>query len=279
MLCVVYVIGITICLACVGLLAEQALPANVPRRWIWVGAISLSTTLPPLYRLRHSAVIHGGAILHASGHDEGIGRLVLLSTGVAAALAVMQAAWTAARVRRARVGPDVVVDGVDAIVTRAVGPATVGIVRARVVVPRWVLALPAAQRRYVLRHEEEHRRSRDTLVLCLAALAGVLTPWNLPLWWQLRRLHDAVELDCDRRVVAALGDARAYGAMLLGVAEASRRGRAPQPALLGTGALEGRIAALVAPSSRTVVRRVAAAAAAAALLAAVLLLPHPLARH
>ena len=39
-------------------------------------------------------------------------------------------------------------------------------------------------------------------------------PWNLALWWQLRRLRLAVEMDCDNRVVAALGDPNPYGCFL-----------------------------------------------------------------
>jgi bla regulator protein BlaR1 len=192
--------------------------------------------------------------------------------------AVAQALRVSSLIRRSRRGP-AVVDGVPSVITDSIGPATVGVLRTRVVIPRWVLALPPAERRYVLRHEEEHRKSRDTLLLFIASLTGVLMPWNLPIWWQLRRLWLAVEMDCDKRVVAALGDARAYGEMLLRVAEAGSRGPRLQPALLGVGMLERRITELVAPSTRTLAVRVLASATAVALLYVVLMLPHPVTGH
>ena len=34
-------------------------------------------------------------------------------------------------------------------------------------------------------------------------MAVVLMPWNLPLWWQWRRLRFAIEVDCDARVLAS----------------------------------------------------------------------------
>ena len=278
MLCIVYVITISTCLGGFGLLAEHALPAASARRWIWLGVIGLSVTIPPLYRVQHTAAVHDASLVHVSSFDPFVSQLLLLSMWVSVALAVAQALRVSYLIRRSRRGP-AVVDGVPSVITDTIGPATVGVLRSRVVIPRWVLALPPVQRRYVLRHEQEHRDSRDTLLLFIASLAGVLIPWNLPVWWQLRRLRLAVEMDCDRRVVAALGDARAYGEMLLRVAEAASRSPGLQPALLGMGMLERRIAELVAPSTRTLAVRVFASATAVALLYIVLMLPHPVAGH
>jgi bla regulator protein blaR1 len=278
MLCIVYVITIGTCLGGIGLLAEHALPATWARRWIWLGVIALSMAIPPLYRVRHNMAFHDASLVHASSYDAFVGRLLVLSMWVSVALAVAQALRVSSLIRRARRGP-AVVDGVPSVITDSIGPATVGVLKSRVVIPRWVLALPPVQRRYVLRHEEEHRHSRDPLLLFIASLAGVLIPWSLPIWWQLRRLRLAVEMDCDNRVVAALGDARAYGEILLRVAEAASRGPRLQPALLGMGMLEQRITGLVAPSTRTLAMRVFASATAVALLYVVLMLPHPVAGH
>jgi beta-lactamase regulating signal transducer with metallopeptidase domain len=162
------------------------------------------------------------------------------------------------------------------IVTDAIGPATVGLWRARVLVPRWVLALPRTQRRYVLRHEEEHRSAHDARLIFVASLTLLLLPWNLALWWQLWRLRLAVEMDCDNRVVAALGDAPAYGGLLLRVAEAASRGPRLQPAFLGgMGSLERRLTALLEPTPLRHVQRFLVPAVAIALLFVVLSLPHP----
>ncbi len=143
------------------------------------------------------------------------------------------------------------------------------------VVPRWVLALPGVQRRYVLRHEEEHRRSHDSLLLFVASLGLILTPWNLALWWQLRRLRLAVEMDCDNRVVSALGDANAYGELLFKVAQAASRGPRLQPAFLGAGLLECRLTALLAPAPVRQAQRFLLPVAAGLLLLLVLSMPHP----
>ena len=61
--------------------------------------------------------------------------------------------------------------------------------------------------------------------LMVTALTLILAPWNVALWWQLRRLRLAVEMDCDRRVVAAssarpvihLAVPREYGFMVVDV--------------------------------------------------------------
>jgi hypothetical protein len=116
------------------------------------------------------------------------------------------------------------------------------------------------------------------MVLSLASLFLILVPWNAALWWQLRRLSLAIELDCDRRVVSSLGDAHAYGKLLLAVAQASSRGMGPrlQPALVGrAGMLERRLTALLAPAPLRLAQRLLLPASAIALLALVLTMPHP----
>jgi len=168
------------------------------------------------------------------------------------------------------------IDGVPVVITDAAGPATVGVLRSRVLVPRWVLGLPGPQRKYVLRHEEEHRRAHDARLLFVASLPLILMPWNLALWWELRRLCLAVEMDCDNRVVAALGDAPASGELLLRVAQASSRGPRLQPAFLGgAGSLERRLRALVAPTRLRQFQQYMLPTLAFALLCVVMWMPHP----
>ena len=301
MLCILYVNLIAACLGIVGLLVEQALPASAARRWVWCAMIAASIVIPPVYRAQHNAPIasllpqpehaaHGvaaGTPLDAvwwtrtTSHDDVIGSLWLTSSAMIVLWGLAGAAHVAVllhRSRRSR-GGTALVDGVPVIVTDTVGPATVGLWRSLVLLPRWVLALPDAERRYVVRHEDEHRRAHDAHLLFVASLTLILVPWNVALWWQLRRLHLAVEMDCDTRVVGALGDAPAYGDLLLKVAEASSRGPRLQPALLGgMGSLERRLTELVAPAHRGIARRAIAIAVACAVMAIVLALPHPMPR-
>lgn len=212
--------------------------------------------------------------------DVAIGRASMIVTLLLCLWALLNAGWVAhlVRVSRARLrgSAPTTIGGVPVIVTESLGPATIGVLRSRVVLPRWVLALPDSQRQYIVRHEDEHRRSHDATLLFLASLAVILVPWNVALWWQLRRLSLAVEMDCDRRVVATLGDPQAYGSLLLAVAEASNRGPRLQPALLGaTGMLERRLSVLLAPAPLRVAQRLLLAVAAALLFFVVLRTPHP----
>ena len=178
--------------------------------------------------------------------------------------------------RPGRPGRNAIVDGFPVVVTDSLGPATVGLLRSRVLLPRWVLALPGVQRQYVLRHEEEHRRSHDARLLFVASLPLILMPWNLAMWWQLRRLCLAVEMDCDNRVVTGLGDATAYGELLLKVAQAASRGPRLQPAFLGgVGTLERRLTVLLAPTPLRHVQKFLLPPPRSALLVVVLLMPHP----
>lgn len=296
MLCILYLIAVGFLLGAAGLLVERALPASAPRRWIWCVVIPFSLFVPGYYRWHHTVSVDGlgGPAIAAQRDDlwsrveswngaiNGVWHLAswaLICWGILGVARVSWIVWESRR-RRGEVGTPSVVDGVAVLVTGSVGPATVGVLRSRVLVPRWVLALPAEQRRYVIRHEDEHRRAHDARLLFVASLALILVPWNLALWWQLRRLHLAIEMDCDRRVVAALGDANAYGEMLLEVAQSAGRGMRLQPALLGgVGSLERRLTALLAPTPLRQVQRVLVPAAAIALVLLVLSLPHPIVEH
>ena len=306
MLCILYVIAVGTCLGIAALLVERALPQSWARRWVWCAVIPVSVVLPGYYRAHHnwsitamlnqraaaaapdhvlgmplSSVLDSAWWTRIEGYDAIINRLWLSASAVLLAWGLVTA-WRVARVmRRARrergdPGRPTTVDGVAVIVTDAMGPATVGLWRTRVLVPHWVLALPRIQRRYVLHHEEEHRTAHDARLLFVASLTLILMPWNLALWWQLRRLRLAVEMDCDNRVVAALGDATAYGTLLLTVAQASSRGPRLQPALLGgVGMLEHRLTMLLSPTPLRHIQRFLLPAMALGLLLVVLSMPHP----
>jgi TonB family protein len=110
-----------------------------------------------------------------------------------------------------------VVDGREVLVSENVGPAVAGLWRPEVIVPGWALALGEPQRRLMLSHEEEHVRAADPWLLACGAAALVLMPWNPALWWQVRRLRLAVEIDCDARVLARGGTTPEYGELLLQV--------------------------------------------------------------
>lgn len=212
---------------------------GVGTRWAWVAALGGSWIVPVVawFRPAPAAPVvsaEGTAWASAlelmmrgeaasSGAAAGIIDLdpaLAWAWAVSAALgvAVLVGAYLRLRHRTFR-WPRARMAGVPVRVSEGFGPAVLGLVSPSIVLPRWVFALPALERDLILRHEEEHQHARDTLVLAGAALATTLAPWNAALWWQLRRLRMAVELDCDRRVLRRGVSPRAYAALLLEVGE------------------------------------------------------------
>jgi bla regulator protein blaR1 len=316
MLCILYVNFIGGCLSIIGHLVERALPATSSRRWIWFAVIVFSMALPGYYRTHHSWDITAAGSEQPTGaqtveqgapqtlgltkallspidrdfwariesYDSKINRVWLIASGLLLIFAVtnaMRVSHVILSSRGEQADPRIPteMDGVPIVITDAAGPATVGVLRSHVLVPRWVLGLPGRQRKYVLRHEDEHRRAHDARLLFVASLPLVLMPWNLALWWELRRLCLAVEMDCDNRVVAALGNPNAYGELLLKIAQAANRGPRLQPAFLGMGSLERRLTLLLAPAPLRHAQRFLVPALAFVLLLAVLAIPHPVLAH
>lgn len=284
MLCILYVNLAGLGLGLAALFFERALPAAFPRRWLWCLVIPTSVVLPGMYRVHHSwsvADVFVKPATVAQSYDTGIQQVwltisgVLLLWGLASAWRVTRAV-SLSRKGRGDANEIAMIDGVPVVVTDSLGPATVGFWRSRVLLPQWVLSLPGEERQYVVRHEEEHRKAHDGRLLFVMSLPLLLMPWNLAMWWQIRRLCLAVEMDCDNRVVNRLGDATAYGELLLKVAQATSGGPRLQPAFLGgVGTLERRLTALLAPTPLRHVQRFLLPAAALGLLVAVVLMPHP----
>jgi beta-lactamase regulating signal transducer with metallopeptidase domain len=111
------------------------------------------------------------------------------------------------------------VSGADVYVARDTGPAVVGILRPRIVVPAWILRASAVQQSMVIAHERSHIEAGDQKLLAVALCVLVCMPWNIPLWWQLRRLRKAIEVDCDARVLTCGHSATDYGELLLEVGQ------------------------------------------------------------
>jgi beta-lactamase regulating signal transducer with metallopeptidase domain len=149
-------------------------------------------------------------------------------------------------------------DGRAVLLTPAIGPAAFGIIRPRILLPSWSLELDRPMRELVLRHEVEHIASSDPAMLVLAWLLTALMPWNLSLWWILRRLRTATELDCDYRVLHGTADTRRYAHLLLLIAQ--RQGQATFASMIAgsPSTLSERITAMHAvPPTRPVLRAAA----------------------
>ena len=238
-----YVIMVTLLLSVGAFLAERA--ARLRRggtRWIWITAIVASLLLPTVIAsvsvqlpsvmspavaqkmvvLRDATTQTLSPVFWISGSAaEPTGWRDFddqLTTAWRAASIAMLLALVASGVHlmmRKRHWRKGTVAGVEVFVTGEVGPAVVGLVRPRIVVPRWVtMALPSHQSS-VIAHEQSHLDARDPQLLTLALALLVFMPWNLPLWWQLRRLRYAIEIDCDARVLKGGVDPAHYGETLI----------------------------------------------------------------
>ena len=215
-----------------------------PGRWIWMSALFLSIALPLLLGLQGARsseqpaavlatlaapeappVYARSPIAWVGGEAATATRRLTLDTWLLATWAVMRAlvlatlamGWLQLR-HRLRSAVDGEVGSLRVTVTYDIGPAVVGIVRPRIVVPRWLLQEDAATRAVVIAHEREHLQAQDVRVLGGALLIALLVPWNLPVWWQLRRLRFAMEVDCDARVLRAGQSHSSYSAVLLRMA-------------------------------------------------------------
>jgi beta-lactamase regulating signal transducer with metallopeptidase domain len=239
-----YALVIAALVGAAALAAEHiAILRRLPSRWVWVTALALSVVLPvlfgwqgansvepsktlmelvaseapPMYARSPIAWVGGGTVVAARSVPIDTWLLAGWAALTALAIAVLAMGWLQLK-RRLRSAAAHELNGVSVAITDDVGPAVVGIVRPRIVIPSWLLQQDAATQAIALAHEQEHVRANDIRVLGGALALAVLLPWNLPIWWQLRRLRFAMEVDCDARVLRAGHSHASYSAVLLNVA-------------------------------------------------------------
>lgn len=216
--------------------AERAIAAmRRPRRWVWVAALIGAVVLAAAGPIGPPAPSPIGAeVAHPTTEPEG----VTAATTAASPLAPMSGldralalGWLASSlaflayvlraalvVRRSRRGwSRAEVDGEEVWITGSTGPAILGIVRPRVVLPSWLMEWAPSERDLVIRHEREHASAGDPWLNALGLVVLGLMPWNPFLWWGRRRLVQAIELDCDARVLRSATDPRSYAEVLLEV--------------------------------------------------------------
>src|SRR5579859_1484189 len=99
--------------------------------------------------------------------------------------------------------------GQPVLVAEDVGPAVVGLFSPEIVVPRWLLDAAADEQELVVAHEQSHLEANDAQLLLVALTLVVCMPWNLPLWWQLRRLRRAIEVGRYGATLVSVGERHA----------------------------------------------------------------------
>lgn len=257
-----YAIGAASLLGVAGLALERvALATGRETRWVWLAALAASLILPfALPRMGTG----GGATEGAEGM---IGPIEVLGLapdgssgggalwyeqallfgwiGASAVLLVLFAGSVAVLKRRRRQWRRRVVAGTAVLVSERTGPALVGFLAPDLVIPAWMLGWDEDSLRLLMVHEREHQYRGDPLLLLAAIGVLIILPWNLPLWWQARRLRLAIEVDCDSRVLGRYADARAYGRLLLEVGSRASVSHVPVAAFSEpTSFLERRIRVL-----------------------------------
>ncbi len=242
-----YVVVITLLLSGAALAAEHAARLRRARsRWIWaltlgaslviptlIASVSIqvpnlltSTVSPKVTALRELTSVQvvplswvrertGNTVATVSENRILQRSWLVVSVALLAALVLngLHLLW---RKRRWRMGT---VGGVPVYVAPDAGPAVVGLLRPRIVVPEWLADASPSRQAMVIAHEQSHLRAHDPQVLTVALFLLVLMPWNLPLWWQLHRLRYAIEVDCDARVLKGGLDTGQYGETLIDVSQ------------------------------------------------------------
>lgn len=144
-------------------------------------------------------------------------------------------------------------------------PATAGVIRPAVLIPRSAAAWPRERRRAVLLHELVHVDRYDWPLRVMARVVRGLYWFNPLVWWATHRLDLDQELACDEEVVALGVRPSAYAQHLLGIARSMNRHSTPalaQLAMARPSNLEERIMTILGRStSRRVSVRVLAPAA------------------
>lgn len=242
-------------LAIAAIAAERAIRGTrVPRRAVWLAAMLATTVLPILAlvdprppalaaegvsqstdapRTASSEIagrIYASRLQVIDRQDEASSRVAFLKAwGVASGtLALFWIAAAAGLWRRSRHWSTATVAGTRVWVSQEEGPAVYGGVSPRILLPASMLRDTAVDTlALVIRHEEAHLRARDPLLILSALALATLVPWNATIWWQLRRLRYAVELDCDARVLAAGVEPRTYADTLITIASGRFARRAP----------------------------------------------------
>lgn len=124
--------------------------------------------------------------------------------------------------------------GEEVWISRDTGPAVVGVLESRIVLPAWLVpdtANPSDALRFTVAHERAHIVAGDLYLLAAGRVLLLLVPWNPVFWWMHHRLRGAVEADCDTRVLRAHpGRLKEYCEVLLSVC-ARRSARALSLAL------------------------------------------------
>lgn len=274
MLLILYVISCTALIGLSALVVERGFSLlRLPRRWVWVAALFLSLAIPVLNvavnksvsapnieadkqaRLPYNPIPSPSLIRQIEQAQSA--RYVFPSAfknlwfvGSLTVLSFYGVGWLRLRAIQRRWIPERV-GSVPVYVTDDMGPGVVGFINPKIILPRWLSSLPGQTCALAFAHERSHLEARDPALWLAALLWLAIIPWNPLLWWQLRRLRMAIEVDCDARIVPHEATVSAYGEALYAIAQ--RKASLPLGAMAlieNASQLERRIRILVAGTYR-----------------------------
>jgi TonB-dependent SusC/RagA subfamily outer membrane receptor len=262
-------------------LAARVLPSVSPSRWLpspgpksgSAGTFDLAWLLG-----QQGSAGEPSATERLFGAVAALDGVLVALWAVLAALLLLRVGASFVRLHRERqswISRDV--EGTRVLLSERRGPAVLGFRRAAVVLPRWALELDREIQRLICMHEEEHLRAGDQRWLLAGLVTAIAVPWNLAVWWQLRRLRLAIEIDCDERVLRRGVSAASYGSLLLEVGARGRSDRIAWAALAEPRSfLERRVRSMIRkPSKHRSLKTVFAVAVAAILIGAACEAPMP----
>ena len=213
-----------------------------PRRWLWITAVVLTCALPLFAVSRDWAPrAQGQPISLGSIENPGTGVIGLLRSDYQQILVtrpqfdgaldnmtlairtggilVLMLGWLAQHMLLRGAHPTTI-DGTTIFVSAQSGPAVLGFFKPKILIPEWMTDLPTAVGDLALAHERAHIRAGDPLcffaLLLFATAAADVASIGFVLW-QICRFRFAVEVDCDRRVLATV-DRQQYAQALLTIA-------------------------------------------------------------
>lgn len=217
-----------------------------PRRFPWIAALTLAVVIPlsarepapvlevsasPPSAITSVVVVADPPVVSAA--RTGWERAAVFAWGGATlATLLVFAAILGLMVRSRRRWPRRSVDGEEVYVSEGFGPALIGVMRPSVVIPEWLFCASARAGSVAVLHEREHARARDHLTLLYGVCIAALFPWSPAVWWMVRNLRGAVEIDCDRRVIASGIPADDYGKLLLAIGVGRKQRWVFTPALV-----------------------------------------------
>jgi beta-lactamase regulating signal transducer with metallopeptidase domain len=266
----IYALSVSVALSAAALLAERAAKLRrAPTRWIWIASLVGSLVLPTLMAtasvrlpealksatpsvpivLRDATSIPMPTALldlggpHSYKTSADIDTLLRDAWVAMSALTLVSLALSSALLHRRKRGwTEVHLCGESVLVAPDAGPAVVGLLRSRIVVPQWLLEASEQQQQCTIAHERSHLIARDSQWMALALALLILMPWNAPLWWQFSRLRRAIEVDCDARVLLGGHDIGTYCETLIHVGQQQSSRLAVVPAMSESASfLESRI--------------------------------------